>query len=177
MQRADLLRLSERLTELAEALGGKAPTAKGQIVWLDALGECAIDDVLAVLTDWPKSHAKMPLPVDVLKLCRERVSERVERRAEANARDNRRDWMPDAIPARTEVGRAELARIKAVLRTPKQHVKAWARRILEGHRPNAGEYATELARRVLFDPDSEQESPDDREARLEREAIAGECSA
>ncbi len=70
MQKTDLPQLEERLKELSEALGGKPPSKAALKVWLDALTEFQTDDVWWVLTDWPKSHAKAPLPAEVLKLCR-----------------------------------------------------------------------------------------------------------
>jgi regulator of protease activity HflC (stomatin/prohibitin superfamily) len=79
VRREELAIVAERLSELAEVLGGKAPSAKALPVWLDALAECPIDDVKFAFTDWPKRAVKMPAPADILKACRERMSARAER--------------------------------------------------------------------------------------------------
>ena len=164
MQKHDLPELTKRLAELADALGGKAPSAAGILVWLDALAECAVDDVRAVLSDWPKSHGKMPMPNEILKLARDRLSVRVEKRAEDNAKHNRKPWSPDALRGSTEVGKEHLRRIKAALAMPKAARKAWATRIPAG----AGDYAQRLAEKVSGMPREADE------AQLEREAIQAE---
>ncbi len=169
MNKTDLPQLEARLRELSEALSGKAPTVAALKVWLDALQECPADDVWWVLTDWPKSHAKAPLPAEVLKLCRERMSLRVEKAAEVYSRDDRRPWSPAAIPANTEIARRELAKIKSILASKKAHPKAWAPRVLKAPRCD---YAAMLARKVA-DP---VETPEEMEARLEREAIQAEAA-
>lgn len=168
MHKHELPELSQRLAQLADALQGKAPSPAGLLVWGDALSECARDDVLAVLSDWPKSHAKMPLPNEVLKLCRERVSARIESRAAEYAKDNHKPWSPQELRGSSEVARRELAKIRAILAKPKRGPKEWATRILAGEYPNAGDYAYALARSVAG------VKPADEEARLEREAIQAE---
>ena len=164
MQKHDLPDLAKRLAELADALQGKAPSAAGILVWLDALGECSADDVRAVLSDWPKSHGKMPMPNEVLKLARDRLSGRIERTAAENAKDNRKPWSPDALRGSTEVGKEHLRRIKAALARPKPSRKEWATRIPAG----AGDYAHRLAEKVSGMPREADE------AQLEREAIQAE---
>jgi hypothetical protein len=161
MQKQDLAELSQRLSQLADALGGRTPSPAGLLVWLDTLAEAA------------KSHAKMPLPADVLKLSRERLSERVEKRAAENAKDNRKDWSPEELRASTEIAQRELARIRSILRRPKPSRKAWAQRLIDGQYPNAGEYAKALATRQLHGSPASNpiETESEREARLEREAI------
>src|SRR5512139_402776 len=78
MHKQELPELSQRLAQLADALGGKAPSPAGLLVWGDALAECKTDDVKATLTDWPKSNTRMPSPADVLKRCRELAAARRE---------------------------------------------------------------------------------------------------
>lgn len=86
MKASDLPELERRLAELADAFGSRHPTKGALRVWMDALAECELADVLAVLTDWPKSHVRPPVPAEVLRVARERASERIERRA-ANQRN------------------------------------------------------------------------------------------
>lgn len=85
MQKQELPELAQRLSQLADALGGKAPSPAGLLVWGDALSECRFDDVRSALTDWPKSHQKMPTPVEILKICRTILSERLEAESKRNA--------------------------------------------------------------------------------------------
>jgi hypothetical protein len=94
VKKADLTELANRLTELAEALQGKAPAGGGLKVWLDALTECDMNDVRAVLTDWPKNSSRMPAPNEVLKACRTVLSERLEKQAAENAKDARKPFDP-----------------------------------------------------------------------------------
>jgi len=116
MERNDSAVLTDRLTELAEALGGKAPSPKALNVWLDALKECGREEVLAVLTDWPKSHAKMPVPSEILKACREQLSTRIERDAVKRAQESSKALSGVYQPqGRSEVGKAALVEIKAIL--------------------------------------------------------------
>jgi len=85
MQKNDLPRLTKRLEQLAEVYGGKAPSAQGVLVWMDALGEVSIDDVEWCLTEWPKTASRTPNPADVLKACRTRVSDRLEAQGKREA--------------------------------------------------------------------------------------------
>jgi hypothetical protein len=187
MQKHELPELSQRLAQLADALGGKAPSAAGLLVWGDALAECERIDVVSVLTDWPKSHAKMPLPAEVLKLARDAASVRRERaaaaeqaaeRAAAQALQKPGHWQPEAgrmTPAYAAFKRA-LAELK---QRPKPHPKAWAYRLRD--REAAGENLPSVAREnwraALRENLTVSETEDEREARLEREAIQAEASA
>lgn len=73
--------LSQRLAELADALGGRSPSPAGLLVWIDALKELSMDQVKTALTEWPKRNAKMPAPLDILKLARETAAFRRETEA------------------------------------------------------------------------------------------------
>lgn len=86
MQPSDLPNFELRLNELADALGnGKHITPGALKVWRDTVGECLYSDIQSVLTDWPMSHTKPPLPSEVLRACRERVSDRIERETKENS--------------------------------------------------------------------------------------------
>jgi hypothetical protein len=188
MQKHELSELSQRLAQLADALGGKAPSAAGLLVWGDALAECERIDVVAVLTDWPKSHAKMPLPAEVLKLARESATGRRERAASAEQTAERDaakalqkpgHWKPEAggmTPAYAEFKRS----LDELKRRTKPTPKAWAYRLkdIEEVGVNLPPVAKENWRAALkenlrISPETE----DQIEARLEREAIQAEASA
>lgn len=125
MDKREATVLQARLEELAEALGGRAPGAKGILVWMDALGECSIDSVKAALSDWPKKNIKMPSPVDILKACRERVSVRIEEESRSNNAAPGFD-IGRLTPPDSEMAKAELAKCLAILRSPKPGPKEWA---------------------------------------------------
>ena len=189
MRANDAPELQRRLLQLADALAGKAPSAAGLVVWLDALAECDASDVWAVLVDWPKSHAKMPLPAEVLKAARDVASARreriaqAERDAERKAADslarNLSRFQPEGgrmTPAYLEFKRA-MAELK---RRPKPHPKQWAYDLRD--KESRGEFLYPVQRenwRAALRETSRTalETEDEREARLEREAIQSEAGA
>lgn len=117
MNKSDAHWLVDRLEELAEALGSRAPGAKAIPVWLDALGDCKPDHVKAVLADWPKFSVKMPAPADVRKKALEKLSDGIESRAAAESRRDDAKAMAGAFrsPRTTEIARVEFAKIKDLL--------------------------------------------------------------
>ena len=116
MTKSDLPELSQRLSQLADALGGRPPSPAGLLVWGDALSECWVDDVQIALSEWPKKHTKMPAPADVLKLARERVSNRVESQVKRDAMEDGKALAPAFKAANSAVARRELAKIKEILK-------------------------------------------------------------
>lgn len=117
MNKNELPELSQRLAQLSDALGGRTPSPAGLLVWGDALAECRMEDVQAALTDWPKKHGKMPVPADILKIARERVSERVENQAKRDAlATDGKALAPVFRAADSAVARRELAKIKEILK-------------------------------------------------------------
>jgi hypothetical protein len=166
MQKHELSELSQRLAQLADALGGRAPSPAGLLVWGDALAECGCDDVMAVLSDWPKAHAKM-------RLCRERLSARVEGAAAQRAKSNREPWSATSLPASTEMARQHMAEIRRILRRPKPDRKAWIPRVLAAGASES--YAYALALKAAGGLQERHETESEREARLEREAIQADA--
>lgn len=178
MLRAELPRVIDRLTELADAMPrGRAPTAGAASVWFDTLAECRLDDILYVLTDWPKTHhIGMPAPADILALCRKRVSDRLEVESKRNAKQSGFDAAqlrpgPSCDP---HIAASELAKIKSILKTPKPGPKQWAHRLRK--REEAGEPLSDLQKSSLraalrfYAPSAE-----DYEAAQERLAIKAEA--
>jgi hypothetical protein len=86
MKAQELPVLAQRLGELADYYDRRPPGTAALRVWHDALSECQLDDVLVVLSDWPKTHRQMPLADEVLRLCRSKLSERIEEQAARNKR-------------------------------------------------------------------------------------------
>lgn len=117
MTKGDIPELSQRLAQLADALGGRTPSPAGLMVWGDALAESRMDDVQAALTDWPKRFSKMPVPADILKIARERVSDRVENQLKRDALlTDGKALAPAFKAANSAVARRELAKIKEILK-------------------------------------------------------------
>lgn len=149
MKAVDLPELDRRLSELADAFGTRPPSKGALNVWLDALKECQFDDVKSVLSDWPKSHAKAPLPAEVLKACRTMMSERIERQAEINRQTAptiadlveglKRNLSPESKKAREEIA----ARLASANSKVKDH-KAWAKKLKA--RDESGEQLLECQR-------------------------------
>lgn len=165
--------LTQRLTQLAEALQGRAPGAQGMLVWMDALAECQQAEVLSALTDWPKNSNKMPTPADILKAARELASGRRER--DAQAQNAVPGFSVERMKADSAIARRELAKIRTIFASPKPGAKDWARRIVDGEfTPTADTgYARVLAAKVR-QPQARAETAADVEARLEREAMQQE---
>ena len=155
MQKRELPELSTRLSGLADALGGKAPSPAGLLVWGDALEECSLPDVLSVLTDWPKANSKMPTPNQVLDVCRKRMSTRIEEQAKTDAVTAPTVNQVLAAPVATDTARDALAAIRAILRSPRPHPRAWARKLKA--KEEAGEPLLSIQRRMWREALSERE--------------------
>lgn len=86
MHSTDLPLLTERLTELAEALSAKPVSPKGLQVWFTTLREFPMPDVVDLLTGWAKRATKMPAPADIWKALNETRTEKIEAQARADGR-------------------------------------------------------------------------------------------
>ena len=126
MDKREATVLQARLEELAEALGGRAPGAKGILVWMDALGECSIDSVKAALSDWPKKNIKMPSPVDILKACREVVGRKIDEQGKRNRETAGSFDIGNMTPPDSPLAKAAFEEIARITRSPKPGPKEWA---------------------------------------------------
>jgi hypothetical protein len=86
--------VGKRLAELAEYFDRKPPSATALLVWGDALSGCGLDDVLGVLSDWPKSKRAFPIASEVVESCRTRISERHESLSRRDAESTRFEAKP-----------------------------------------------------------------------------------
>lgn len=81
--------LGERLSVLAEVLGGRAPSSPKAIeVWSDAMKGIPLSYALAVVNRWAAHHTKFPAPAEIRKVAEEdflRDQERREREKKDNA--------------------------------------------------------------------------------------------
>ena len=175
MQVIDLKALETRLNELSEALGGRPVSAGALKVWRDTLAECAFSDVLFVLTDWAKSHAKAPLPSEVLRLARDRRSQSIEDQAKRDA-VGAPEFAPEKFVANTDIAHRAMAEIRKILSVPKPDPRIWASRLRD--RKQAGEKLTWAQEYWLSEYVRLGHSfvGVDREAQLEREAIQAESA-
>jgi hypothetical protein len=153
MRKDDLSRLGDRLGELADYYGLKAPTPKALLVWGDALESIQWADVAPVLTDWPKTHSKFPTADAILKIARDRVSDRIEEEARRN-----RDTAPrldDLRKVDTPAAEAFFRAYDAIFRRKVVHdPRAWCRNVLKAG--NSPEHFRKLAEESL-----EQMQPED----------------
>lgn len=130
MNKHNVIEFSARMTQLSDALRADPPTEAAIEVWLDTLKECIFSDVLFVLTDWAKSHAKMPLPIDVLKAARDLASARLERETAAR---NLRVEVQMPWERRYDSGSAQdhLTKIREMLARAKPAPTDWIAKILQ----------------------------------------------
>lgn len=179
MNASNLSDMEQRLTDIAEALGGRAPTKGALRVWHDTLRDQSYDDVVAVLADWARDHVKPPTPAEVARAVGGRVSDRIERTAALHARENRRTDLPAGDP--NSPGYRAFREAMQRLRHRQHHdPRDWARRLRD--REAAGEHlsivqssAWRTALGVTAVAAVERaETDDEREARIEREAIEWE---
>lgn len=98
----------ERLVQLADALGGRAPTQAGLAIWIQTLKEFQFHEISDQLDAWAKRSTKMPAPADVWKACNEYRTDRLEQaakvekvreRKEADAAFKRSDRLGKALRA------------------------------------------------------------------------------
>lgn len=186
MRPSDATELAKRLANLADALGGKAPGAAGLAVWVDTLAECEGSDVWSVLIDWPKRNARMPLPAEVLKAARDVASARRERIAEgerkaADVAAKRLAQTIDGAQAggKSDAWRAAQREIARIRKRPKPAGKDWAYALRD--KEARGEFLfpaqRESWRAALREPTkANAETEDEREERMEREAIQAEAT-
>lgn len=128
MQNADLPLLTERLTELAEAMGARPIAAKGMQMWFVTLREYPIHDVVDTLTNWARQQTKFPAPAQIVKILADRQSDRLE----ASARAASRVFQQTHVAARDPKLAKRLNDLAAHMRNPvRQDPKAWAHRIYE----------------------------------------------
>lgn len=180
MKATDLPTLAARLGQLADYYGKARPTAEALKVWLDVLAGESIDDVQAVLTDWPRHQRALPTGDEVLRQCRKTVSDRLEAQAAAHSAAARDRWSPTSLrpdsqsPESIAAYRQFRSDYAEMLKSRKRP-KDWAHKLraaeMRGERLERCQ--SEAWRAVLGEAETEAQ----REARLEREAIQTESVA
>jgi hypothetical protein len=152
MNLADLPTLRDRLTELADALGAKIPGDAGMKAWLAALRDYPCQNVVDALDQWLRTKSKMPAPAEIRQILGVMTSERIERAAADRALEQMHT--PATLEASTEVGRRELAKIWALIRSGK---------------PARGDLGRALTESELEDQ-AEQEAIDERMAIMQEQS-------
>jgi hypothetical protein len=79
MTPTDTKTLADRLLELADAVGAKAPGDAGLKAWYIALKDFAIEDIVGSLDTWLRTRPKMPSPSDVRAILLQRTSDQAAR--------------------------------------------------------------------------------------------------
>jgi len=140
MNRFDLATLKDRLAQLCDAFGTRPIGAGGMAVWADTLSGCNFEDVLFVLTDWPKKASKMPTPAEIFKLCGTRTSERIERQAAENRMQaisvEEALGRAAAVNRNSEVAVTELRKMTEILSASKGGLVAGSFHHIGGKGPN-----------------------------------------
>jgi hypothetical protein len=178
MNGSDIPTLRERIAELAEALGSKAPGEAGLRAWLAALKDFPMPEVVDAFDHWLRTKPKMPAPSDIRLILAGRLSDRIERQAAADKGDFVQGSKRILTAAQKAIGQEHLAKIRAILSNQGTHdPDDWWHRLIE--RQRAGEelaYMQLVNSRLAWEkagrpPDW---TPPDIEAKLERAAIQAE---
>lgn len=147
-------------------------------LWFQILSDYPIEVVRWAFEQWPRNHDHFPAPSDMRRLVGDEHARRAFMREKRLESADACTWRRNA--AQTAAGAAALDEIKRIKSTPKPPGLAWAHRLRE--REERGEQLTgtqaSLWRQALrvFGPSTAPETDDEREARLEREAIQEEVA-
>jgi hypothetical protein len=145
--------------------------------WFQVLSEYSIDVVRWAFDQWPRTHDHFPAPSDIRRLVGDESARRSFMREKRLESVDASQWRRNA--AQTAAGVSALDQIKRIKSSPKPPGMAWAHRLRE--REERGEQLTgtqaSLWRQALrvYGPSTAPETEDEREARLEREAIQDEA--
>lgn len=117
---------TERLVQLADALGSRPPTQAGIALWVQTLKEFPFAEVSDQLDGWAKRSTKFPAPADVWKPCNEIRTARIEATAKSEAilfnRQAERTFVRSG-----EFGRRLRALLASMKDRPENDPKDWAR--------------------------------------------------
>ncbi len=113
------------VSQLADALSPRPLSQAAMAIWVSALKEFPLPDLVSQLDAWAKRSTKMPAPADIWKACNEMRTERIEQTAKAEARDFRLE--SERTFRRSDRIGAELRALTAELRdAPPRDPKEWA---------------------------------------------------
>lgn len=115
MTPADLGTLRQRLTELADAVGSKAPGEAGIKAWLMALRDFQMPEVVDAMDQWVRTKTKMPAPADIRLILAGRLSDRIERKAVEDAAQFAAGGKRILSEASKRIARGHLDKIAALL--------------------------------------------------------------
>lgn len=111
MRESDVSALRDRLIELAETFSAKPPSKPALTVWTQVLKNEPIEVICDAFTTWAKTKTKMPAPADIAAICAVRRSESIESGAAAR----KEEFAHGSARIQSEIGRRELAKIRAKL--------------------------------------------------------------
>lgn len=125
MNRIDIPTFTARLDELADALGHKRVSEVGLKVWLQALNEFPLPDLVAQLDIWAKTNARFPTPASLWERCNNARTDRIEEAAKLEKVRERRE--ADAVFKRSDkLGRALRSLVKTLKDREPTDPKEWA---------------------------------------------------
>lgn len=133
MNQSDIPTLRDRLTELADAVGARAPGEGGVKAWLLALRDFPMPDVTDALDQWLRTKTKMPAPADIRQILAARLSDRIEQKSRAEHAEFTNGAKHIISEASKRLARGHLDKIAAVLHAYRQDPDpdAWWHRIIE----------------------------------------------
>ncbi len=175
--------IKRHLDALTSIFGRKPLNEVAVTAWFQHLREYPIEVVTWAMGEWPAIHDHFPAISQMRKV----VGEEHARRC--HARDRRLNAVgEDALTKcaqQSEIAKREFARARAIWGSPKPHPMTWAQRLRD--RERCGEVLTPMQAKLwrdaldryphaMADAHPAKESDDQREARIEREAIQAEAA-
>lgn len=151
-------------------------------VWFEILADFDIDYVRRGFEQWPRNNNHFPAPADMRKLMDEERSRRLLMKDKRLQAVDAQQWRNNA--GQTTLVKESLQKIKQIKTSPRPPGLAWAVRLQrleqEGEKLNAMQ--SRLWREALgfhrsapaVEPEIKPETEEQREARIEREAIQAE---
>ncbi len=180
MNPSDLPTLRARLSELADAVGSKAPGEAGLKAWLAALSDFAMPDVVDALDIWLRTKPKMPTPAEIRGVLASRLSDRIEHHAVAERDAYAAGAKRIMSEASSRIARDNLDKIARMLRSthPEDPDDWWHRIIGRWRLGESLEYAQIVNAKLAWERAGKPSewTPPDAEAQLERAAIQAEGS-
>lgn len=125
MNPTDHSTLRARLSELADALGSKAPGEAGVKAWYIALKDFPIEQVINSLDHWLRTKPKMPAPADIRKILSGILSDRIEAHAIAEKQQFAIGAKRILSEASRCIGREHLGKIALILNSKPHSPDDW----------------------------------------------------
>ena len=169
--------VKRHLDSLSSIFGRKAPNEVAVTAWFQHLREYPIEVITWAMDRWPADHDYFPTIAQMRKLVGDEHARRCSARDRRLESVDASQWRQNA--SQTAIGREALQRISQIKATRKPPAMTWALRLRKAE--ECGAVLSLLQRRLWREALGVKSEPpppetdDDREARLEREAIQTEA--